>query len=338
MIVHVVSGKDPFVAQPELPVQDDPHVHFFLARILDAAVSPVHKFDDKSATMLTLGRMARKRISFEEGGQELARLFKKDHVGSSSGGAFFVFELTSKMPGVRFYSLIKYDYREAVELYADNGKNAFRQIVQAFVKERRAIQKSCLVRVKEGNVDPEVSAFDRMGEAPDLTDYFQKFLEVSRARDTAELSSNLGNVLRKTLQECKEHLPDGDVKSALSATKEALSGRELVDDDAIREAIFIAAGRPEEDIKAAIDKSLTRQLKAFRLTGVSFKPDPKTLKRSPRVKVRTAEDVVVEYPGEQENRAVTRTKDGKGGWIITIKTAEALKQDDLVDKKAGRSS
>ncbi|WKL24530.1 nucleoid-associated protein (plasmid) [Sinorhizobium meliloti] len=342
MIVHVVGGRKTATfcppPQPELPVDEDPHIQFFLARILDAAVSPVHKFEKNSTAKSLLHRIAKEDLTFEEGGQELARQFKVDHVGSSSGGAFFVFELTTSAAGVKFYSLIKYDYREAIELYAKDGKNAFRQIVQAFVKEKKAIQKSCLVRVKDGVVEEEVSAFDRMGDAPDLTDYFQKFLDVKRDRDTKELSANLGNLLRKTLQDCKEHLPNKDVKTALNVTKESLSGRDLVDEEAIREAIFVAAGRPAEDVRAQVDKALGRQLKAFRLTGVSFKPDPSSLKRSPRVKMRTVEDVLVEYPGEQENRAVTRLPDGKGGWIITIKTAEDLVQDDLVEQKAGRNT
>lgn len=337
MIVHVVGGKQDFVPQPESPIAKDPYIQFFLSRILDAAVSPVHKFDDKSGTKALIGDIATNAIGFQEGGQELARRFKKDHVGSSSGGAFFVFELSVDDPSTSIYSLIKYDYREAVELYAEKGRSAFRQIVQAFVKEKRAIQKSCLVRVRNGVVEAEVSAFDRMGEAPDLTDYFQKFLEVGRDRDTNELSERLGNVLRDTLRECKEHLPNRDLKLALNITKESLAGRDLVDDEAIREAIFVAAGRPAEDVKEEIDKSLNRQLKSQRLTGVSFKPDPKTLRQAPRVKMKTAEDVLVEYPGEQENRAVTRVEDGEG-WVITIKTAKALVIDDFVRKAAGRGS
>nr|WP_246717956.1 nucleoid-associated protein [Rhizobium sp. BK060] len=338
MIVHVVGGKQDFAPQPALPVDEDPHIAFFLARIVDAAVSPVHKFDERSATRALLKEMATGGKTFEEGGQELARRFKLDHVGSSSGGAFFVFELGTYDPKTSFYSLIKYDYREAVELYAKDGKNAFRQIVQAFVKEKRAIQKSCLIRVKDGVVEGEVSAFDRMGEAPDLTDYFQKFLEVRRDRDTKELSDRLSMVLRDTLRDCKKHLPGKDAKLALNVTKESLSGRDTVDDEAIREAIFVAAGRPAEDIRAEIDKSLDRHLKSQKLTGVSFKPDPRTLKRAPRMKVRTAEDVLIEYPGDQENRAVTLTEDDKGGWVIVIKTSQALVEDDFAGKRARRGA
>lgn len=338
MIVHVVSGKQEFVPQLALPVEEDPHIGFFLARIVDAAVSPVHTFVEKSSTKKLLADVAAAKTTFEAGAQELARRFKNDHVGSSSGGAFFVFELGTDDPTTVFYSLIKYDYREAVELYDNDGVNAFRQIVQAFVKEKRAIQKSCLVRVMDKAVDSEVSAFDRMGEAPDLTDYFQKFLEVTRERDDQELSDRLGEVLRDTLKDCKDLLPNKDVVMALNLTKESLSGRVLVDDEAIREAVFIAAGNPKEDVKAQIEKSLEKQLKSRRLTGVAFKPDPKSLKRAPRLKARTAEDVLIEYPGDQVDRTVFKEANQDGGWTITIKTTKELIENDFVGKRAGRTS
>ncbi len=66
------------------------------------------------------------------------------------------------------------------------------------------------MRVKSGVVESGVSAIDRMGDAPDLTDYFQKFLEVVRDRDTKELSERLNEVIRGTLQKCKTQLPDQD--------------------------------------------------------------------------------------------------------------------------------
>ena len=331
MILHVVGGKEAFEPQPTM--EGVGHIDFFLARIQDAAVSGVHRFEEKSSTRELLQQIASSSVGFEEGAQELSRRFSKDHVGSSRNGAFFVFELGTDDPNVFLYSLIKYDYAEAIELYAKKGRNALRQIVQAFVRQKRAIQKSCLVRVRDGVVENGVSAIDRMGDSPDLTDYFQKFLEVVRDRDTRELSERLSEVLRSTLQQCKAQLPNQDVPAALSATKDFLRGRESVDDEGIREALFMAAGRPAEDARAEIDKVLSKQLKDKKLTGVSFRPDPNTLRRAARRKIQTAEGVLLVYPGEQEDRAVTRQPNEGGGWTITIKTAEQLVQDGTVPEK-----
>ena len=325
MILHVVGGKDPFVPQPLMDGLG--HIDFFRARILDTAIDGVHRFEEKSETKALLGKIGAGALGFESGGQELSRRFSNDHVGSSRDGAFFVFELGTNNSDVTLFSMIKYDYAQAVELYAKDGKNALRQIVQAFVRERRAIQKSCLVRVINGVVQNQVSAIDRMGDAPDLTDYFQKFLEVVRDRDTNELSQRLNEVLRATLQNCKLLLPAQDVPAALAATKSHLRGRANVDDDAIREAIFVAADRSDDEARAELDKVLTRQLRDKKLAGVRFKPDPRTLARPARRKLRTVEGVTLEYPGEQEDRAVARAPAADGGWTITIKTRQKLVED-----------
>lgn len=325
MILHVVGGKEAF--QPQPAMEGVEHLDFFLARIQDAAVSGVHRFEEKSGVKELLQQIATGNSTFEAGAQELSRRFSNDHVGSSRNGAFFVFELETDEKDVKLFNLIKHDYSEAIELFSEKGRNSLRQIVQAFVRQKRAIQKSCLVRVRKGVVEDGVSAIDRMGESPDLTDYFQKFLEVVRDRDTKELSDRLSEVLRSTLQKCKAHLPNQDVPAALSATKDFLRGRENVDDDGIREALFVAAGRPAEEARVEIDKVLTKQLKEKKLAGVSFRPDPATLRRAPRRKIQTAEGVLLVYPGEQENRAVKREKTEDGGWTITIKTTEGLVVD-----------
>jgi hypothetical protein len=111
MILHVVGGKEAF--QPQPAIEGVEHIDFFLARIQDAAVSGVHRFEEKSGTKELLQQIAVGTMTFEEGAQELSRRFSNDHVGTSRNGAFFVFELETDDPNVTFFSLIKYDYAEA---------------------------------------------------------------------------------------------------------------------------------------------------------------------------------------------------------------------------------
>lgn len=132
MILHVVGRSDePFAPEPEIEVQQEP---FFRDRIISAAASGLHTFSPDSQVRPIIEEMAQDRITFEAGGQRLARLFYRDHVGQSTSGAFFVFELQGNTPEVRLYALVKYDYREAVELAHRGGKNVLRAIVQAFIK------------------------------------------------------------------------------------------------------------------------------------------------------------------------------------------------------------
>lgn len=331
MILHVVGGKEVFQPQSELRKID--HAEFFLARIQDTANDSVHRFNDGSITKAKLEQMARGDVSFEQGARDLSKDFSSRHVGSSRDGAFFVFELESGDDSVILYSMIKYDYRQAIELYEDGGQNALRQIVQAFVKERKAIQKSCMVRIVNGKAETDVSAQDRMEQAPDLTDYFQNFLDVKRERSNEELSKALNEAVRASMQDCKDLLPRKDVAAAVAAVKEALRGRESINDDAVREAIFVAAGRPEdENVRSALEKSIDRQLKAKRLAGITFKPDSAALRRAPRRKLSTIEGVVIEFPGEQENRSINWKDNGNGGAVITVTTARLVENGTIADR------
>lgn len=335
MILHVVSkNNDDFAPQAELDIEGVDHLEFFRTRLLDAAVDSVHTFKDVSDTKSTLERMAGGHAGFQEGAQELSRRFGDAHPKTSTAGAFFVFELVVEDPAVRLYGMIKYDYREAVELYQNDGRNALRQIVQAFVQEKGAIQKSAVVRTRGGVADVAVSARDRMGTAPDLTDYFERFLGVKRDRNDTELSNDLRSVLRSSLEDVRDHLPDRNVPRALRAAKEALQGRESVDDEAVREAIWVASGRPEsEAVRADVTKSVDRHLKAKRLAGVNFRPNPDVLRTAARRRIRTAEGVLVEFPGDLEGTSVRSEEQPDGGVVIIVKTAEKLAEDGTLPDK-----
>lgn len=340
MILHVVSkSKDEFVAQPELDLTGVDHLDFFLARLFDAALDSVHEFKASSDTKSTIEQIASGAIGFEKGAQELTRRFDKAHPQTATAGAFFVFELIVDDPTVRLYGMMKYDYRQAVELYEKQGRNALRQIVQAFVQEKGAIQKAAIVRARNGIAEPALSARDRMGNPPDLTDYFEGFLEVKRERNNAQLSQDLRVALRSVVEDLRDYLPDRDVPAALRAAKEALQGREKVDEAAVQEALFVAAGRPEEEAaRAAVERAVAKHLKAKKLNGVTFKPDASVLRTAARRRIRTAEGVIIEFPGDQENKTVRRQFLPDGGATITVRTEEKLVEDGtLPDKSRDRA-
>lgn len=339
MILHVVSKKkDDFVAQPELNISDVDHLEFFRARLLDAAHDSVHEFKAISDTRSSIEQIASGALGFEKGAQDLTRRFDEAHPQTATAGAFFVFELIVEDPAVRFYGMMKYDYRQAVELYEKQGRNALRQIVQAFVQEKGAIQKSAIVRTRNGLTEAALSARDRMGNAPDLTDYFEAFLGVKRERNNAQLSQDLRSALRSVVEELRDHLPNRDVPAALRAAKEALQGREAVDEVAVCEAMVVAAGRPQdEEVRAAVDRAVTRHLRAKKLMGVTFKPDADVLRTAARRRIRTAEGVTIEFPGDQENITVRRQLMPGGGATITVQTEEKLVEDGtLPDRSRAR--
>lgn len=329
MIIHVVGRPDEaFVAEPEAEVQEE---GFFRARILAEAGDAVHEFDEGSLVRPILERMARDELAFEEGGQELARLFARDHVRQATSGAFFVFQLDVG-DASRIYAMIKYDYREVVELSHADGRNVLRAIVQAFVKERKAIQKICVVRLVGGVAQPMVSAADRMHAAPDLTDYFARYLGVSRNRDDSELSDRLHEAMRESLKELSAHLPQGGVPMALRRVKQALQARDPVSNDDVVDAVLNAADRPaDERVRAKIESKTRKHLRRQGLDDVAFTPEPRIFQLRPREYVRTAEEVRLEYPAEQLGQNVIRAE-RDGVITFTVTTRRIVEDGTLSDR------
>lgn len=332
MILHVIGHEQEFSPQPEIEAID--HSQFFLTRIHDASASAVYKFAERSPTKRALEEIASGSSGFEAGGQELARRFAQGHSGNSSNGAFFVIELGSADPGVSFFCMIKYDYSAAVELAQQEGRNVLRQIVQAFIHDRKAMQKCCIVRMRDGIAELDISAVDRMGKAPDLTHYFVTFLDAYRDRHSDELSETLNEALRAALTECKPLVPGLNVADAVAHAKSTLHRRDQVDDDAIREAIHVATGRPvDEQVRSAVEKSVNKALRKVNLEGLTFQPNARFFRTRPRHKVTTQENVVIEYPGELEGHSVTRERRPEGGWTITVRTNSELAKDETVPSK-----
>lgn len=333
MILHVVGRPDEdFAPEPEIDVQEE---GFFRARIVAEAGDAVHRFDDRSLVRPILERMGMDELGFEEGGQQLAALFARDHVTQATSGAFFVLELTSSA-GTRFYALVKYDYREAVELSQAEGRSVLRGIVQAFVKERRAIQKICVVRVVGGVPQAMVSAADRMHAAPDLTDYFARYLGVVRDRTDTELSDRLNEAMRGALREVSDHLPLGGVPAALRRVKAALQARAPVTNDDVVEAVLHAADRPEDErVRATLEAKTRKHLRRQDLDDVAFTPEARIFQLRPREYVRTAEEVRIEYPAEQVGNTVVRTE-RDGVTMFTVTTRRIIEDGTLSDRPRRR--
>ncbi|MDM9645509.1 nucleoid-associated protein [Rhizobium sp. S163] len=335
MILHVVGDVE-FEAQNARPVE---HQEFFLGRIRDTNASPIFEFDPESSTKKVIERIASGAESFELGSQKLSREFAKEHDGTSKPGAFFVFQLSSNEPSARYFSLIKYDYQQAIEQSRGEAGNLLRLIVQAFVAQKKAVQKSALVRVLNGTADALMTAADRISRGPDIADYFAQFLHVKRTRSDAELNQRVRDVIRETLQEVRDLLPDRDVARAFSRAKATLRDRAFIDRDAISEAVIAASdaiGR--EDFVIDVGARLDRKMRSAKLDGLSFPPDRKVLCVPAKRKVTTAEGVTITYPDEADVNIVDRRELPGGGEIITIKTARVM--EDVVvretSKQAGR--
>lgn len=331
MILHVVS-EDDFDPAPAQVVQ---HASFFLSRILDTDVAPVYQFKDVSRSRDCLQNMALGVTTFEAGAQSLSMEFSREHDTTTREGAFFIFELRTDDDAVRIYSMIKYDYREVIEQSEDDdGETRLRRIINAFIDDKKAIQKAALIRIVNGVAEELVATRDRTRTAPEIADYFAKFLDVKRNSTDDELNRRMVDALRNTFSECKELLPGQDVAAALRQAKAVLRDRQHIDEEAIIDAVIAAAGHPQnEETQSLLRKRTTQKLRAKRLTGLEFRPDRGILRQPAMRRIRTTEGVTVLYPDEVNAVRVHRVLNAAGhGETITITTDQIVEDTVVPDR------
>ncbi|MEE4618917.1 hypothetical protein V2K01_09335 [Pseudomonas alliivorans] len=324
MILHVVGGED---FTPEC-VRQVEHEEFFIARILDTDTDAIYSFRDTSATKTQLEQIATGAESFERGTQSLSATFSRWHVNSSRDGALFIFELTADDRLTKLYSMIKYDYSEAIEQSSAEDGGLLRRIVHAFVADKKAIQKSSLVRVVNGVAETLVSARDRMKRAPEIVDYFANFLDVVRSMSDQELNAKVVVLLRETLTSCKADLKDS-IPRAFVVAKQALAQRREINEDAIIDAVLFAAGSPaDEKVISRLQNATRRKIKTARIENLIFPSDQEILGRPPMRRIKTTEGVTVLYPDDAQ-MTVSRVPKAQGGELITIDT-QAVTEDKIV--------
>lgn len=329
MILHVV-GDGNFQAECERKVE---YEDFFIRRILATDVSSVYSFAEQSQTKLKIQDIASKNVTFEKGAQELSQAFSLAHVGSSKDGAFFIFELGCSELGTLVYSLIKYDYSEVIEQNDAAPGGLLRKVVRAFIADKRAIQKSAMIRVVGGVAQPEISTTDRVKSSVDISDYFENFLNASRARSDQELNEKAKDVLISSLKECKDILPEKNFSKAFNKAVGLLRDRPEITEESITESVVAAAGNPQdEDSIVALQNSVSRNIRKSKLVGLKFKPDLSVLKKPPTRRIKTTEGVTIIYPDDLTGAVVKIANNVKGGSTITVQTKQMTEDTLLRDK------
>jgi hypothetical protein len=331
--LHIVGGEDEFEPQPELPVEHD---DFLLQILKEIASDSVYRFADISTTRGTVEGVARREQSFEESAQSLAADFCRFHKGRTRDGAFFVFELGVEDPDVNIYGLIKYDYSQALELVHREGANGLRRIVEAFASDKSSIQKAALIRTVNGIATPAISTRDRMGRpAPNLTDFFQSYLQVVRDRSDQELTTEVREVVRTALTDHREHFQKGEMAVGIARAIDVLRNASEITEDVMRQAVWVGAGQPDDEaFKSNLEVSVNRLIRKKKLAGLSFTPHQESLPKTVRRRVQTQEGITIEYNTSLEGQAIRKEdlEDGTTRFIVTTRNYS----DGVISDRAGR--
>lgn len=328
-----VVGEGAFNPRPAMAHVEQ--ADFFLGRVRDIDISAAFSFEPTSETKEIIRAVAAGEQRFATGAVALARDFDRAHVEQSKAGAFFVFELSANDPAAKLYALLKYDYSEVLTLRQSNAKGQLRKIVQAFVKDKRALQKSALIRVVGGKVESEISATDRGARSPNITDFFTRFLKVQRERDDVELNKAASDALLEIASTVPvEHWPNGRA-AALSTMRESLRASREISDDVVINAVWIAAGRPnDEELSEALRKRAIAALKKKKISGLRFQTNSTVFKVASKRKIRTVENVRIEFPDSLSGVVVDTEHEEDGSAVITIRTKQ-IASDEVVTETIG---
>lgn len=240
------------------------------------------------------------------------------------------------MFGTQLYALLKYDYSEVITLRGANSREQLRRVVQAFVKDKRALQKSALVRVVNGRVEEVVAVKDRAAKSPDITDFFQGFLGVNRNRDDIELNRDALAALTEMVKQARVGTwPDGR-SQAIRLMRQSLRDSAQITEDVAFQAALVAAGRPESEDQVEELRALTeRAWRRRRLRGLAFTPDPAVIHVAQRRRIRTVERIQLSYPDELSGVRVMTDSHPDGSATITISTA-AIESNEIDNESLGQ--
>ena len=230
--------------------------------------------------------------------------------------------------------MLKYDYSEVVaparHRPGSQDTRQLRRIVEAFIKDKRALQKSALFRVVDGTAEPLVAAKDRAAKSPDITGFYSTFLGVKRERDDIELNKAVADAVLEIVKASPQNTwPQGGAV-ARAKVVEILRGAVEIKDETVIDAVFVAAGRPSAEGQAEELKDLTMAiLRKKKIAGLAFAPNLDVLKSAAKHKIRTKERIFIEYPESLQGVRVTTERQSDGSAVITIKT-EKIESDEVV--------
>jgi hypothetical protein len=325
-----VVGDEEFLARPAMRSVEQPD--FFLGRIVEVDVGAAFSFREGSETCKVLQSIASGRQLFAAGAVALAKDFNGRHVGQSKPGAFFFFELAVGRESVSIFAMLKYDYSEVLTLRRSNEQEQLRRIMQAFVKDRRALQKSALIRVVDGIAEDQISVTDRAARSPNVTEFFARFLDASRNRNDDELNKEAAHALTDIVKQAPDGTwPTSDAR-ALRAMREALLVSAIVSIESVENAVLIAAGRPhDEDVVTSLRGLTQRVFRRRRLSGLEFPVDGNVFRVASSRRVKTVEHIKIEYPEALDGVRVQTQRNPDGGAVITIQTA-GIESDEIVNE------
>lgn len=325
-IFHIIRKDDDrprFLVEVELtPAQRT----FFSQRIADSAEGTQYVFRDKVEG--TTARRCQRIISdpestFLDESRHLTTDFKEQHRGNVSDGVFVIALFTAEMDGARvpMIALIKMDHRRVLEYVieeTDEGRKAvMKEIMNSFVEERAAVQKSAIIDISE-NYEWDILASERSNRIG-IAAYFRLFLYADERQSPSTLTRNSITAVGAWAKGHKGQL----LEPARAYRQRAIQFMEDNDNFETERFLEVVVHDKDDERKQVLMDSLRVELEERGIAGQRFSPSPASIPgKDKKNKVQTAEGVTIIWQGSDEaaNIDISKEPGQDGMYTIMIKT------------------
>ena len=351
MIFHVVdpgSESPTFLAE----VRPPQCVEFFIERVKETLRGAAYEFLPGAGVPGLLYRAlpnSEDKDEFVKVSQELAERFK-DKVKQDkrlAPGVLMLFSLRTE--NSRLVAVIKYEHQQVVSYsYVKNedGEVIFdadgnpvpdlQTLVDTFTKDRKAMQKSAVIRFEE-NEDPSsdegfkssVVVIDHSsGRYRDATQHFANFLDIKRALEPVELTKRLEDAAVESIKAHKSEVSAEIARSPKRFVRTAMSRLEGFDFEKPEEFLgaVLQGVTPDANILETFRSKLASKnisTEAFRFEGAV--PPPAEYRR-----IVTNEGITILFSAGHEENGNVGVKDEQGGGVeITIRSTGLERNDEL---------
>lgn len=354
MIFHVV---DPALESPTYLAEVKPPqcVDFFVERVKETLRGAAYEFLPGAGVPDLLYRA----LPASDGGDDFIQVSHdladrfKDKVKQDkrlAPGVLMLFSLRTT-GNVQLVAVIKYEHQQVVSysyikdesgtpvLDADgNPVPDLQTLVETFTQDRKAMQKSAVIRFQDDRNPTEhkapqssVVVIDHSsGRYRDATQHFANFLDIKRTLEPIELTKRLEDAAVESIKAHRDEVPPEVAKAPKRHVRTAISRLDGFDFEKPEEFLsaVMQGVTPEAKILKTFKSKLTTNnisTEAFQFEGA--KPPVAEYRR-----VVTKEGITLLFSaGHEKNKNVEMKDEDNGGIKITIRST-GLERDDELEK------